>query len=272
MITVRELFLGFESLPLRGQAIIAHGSFKSLGRVQGGPKVVIDALIQSCRALIMPVFTYQSMVTPLVGPPRNALDYGTEENMRRRQDGNTCDAIPFQRDMPADVEMGILAETLRQHSLARRSLHPILSFAGVNADFALERQTIYDPFAPIGALAEQNGWVLLIGVNNTVNTSIHYAEKLAGRRRFVRWALTRKRIVECPEFPADSAGFNAIAEYIESDVETVTIGEARVEAILLNRLIDRVKILLKEDPLALLCQREDCARCNEIRRDHMMAN
>jgi aminoglycoside 3-N-acetyltransferase len=135
----------------------------------------------------------------------------------------------------------------------------------VNADFALDRQTIYDPFAPIGALAEMNGWVVLMGVDHSVNTSIHYAEKLTGRKQFIRWALTRKRIVECPGFPGDSAGFYALANYLENDVETATIGEARVEAIQLNRLFDRVKLLLKEDPLALLCQREDCARCNAVR-------
>jgi len=267
MISIRELIFGFESLPLRGQAVIAHGSFKSLGRVQGGSKVVIDALLKSCESLVMPTFTYQSMVTPLVGPPNNAVDYKAEEKNRKKKEAEKdyIGPIPFQRNLPADEEMGILAETLRRHPSAKRSLHPILSFAGVNADFALDRQTIYDPFAPIGALAGKNGWVVLIGVDHTVNTSIHYAEKMAGRRQFIRWALTPNRIIECPGFPGDSAGFQAIADYLENEVDSVTIGEARVEALRLNRLIDKVKLLVKQDPLALLCQREGCARCNAIR-------
>lgn len=267
MITVRELLAGFGALPIRGQAVIAHGSFKSLGQVQGGPRVVVDALVKTCGSLIMPTFTYQTMVTPLVGPPNNALDYAAEERNRTRRDGvGTLDALPFRHDTPADEEMGILAETLRQHAAANRSFHPILSFAGVNADFALGRQTIYDPFAPIGALAEKNGWALLIGVDHTVNTSIHYAEKLAGRKQFVRWALTRKRIVQCPNFPGDSAGFEEIAQYLEDDLVAVTIGEARIQAVQLNSLFDKVKLLLKQDPLALLCQRSQCVRCNEIRK------
>jgi aminoglycoside 3-N-acetyltransferase len=267
MISVRELLVGFESLPLKGQAVIAHGSFKSLGQVQGGPRVVIDALVKTCGSLVMPTFTYQTMVTPLVGPPNNALDYAAEEATRSRASAGTLDAVPFRRDLPADKEMGVLAETLRRHAGAKRSLHPILSFAGVNADFALERQTIYDPFAPIGALAEKNGWALLIGVDHSVNTSIHYGEKLAGRRQFVRWALARRRIVQCPGFPGDSSGFGEIAQYLENDVVAATIGEARVQAVQLNNLIDRVKILIKANPLALLCQRRDCPRCNEIRKE-----
>ena len=72
--------------------------------------------------------------------------------------------------------------------------------------------------APVGALAEENGTVLLIGVNHTVNTSIHFAEKLAGRRQFIRWALTRDRVVECPGFPGDSEGFEILATDLEADI------------------------------------------------------
>lgn len=43
-----------------------------------------------------------------------------------------------------------------------------------------------------------------------------------------------------------------------------TIGEARVQAIQLNNLVDRVKILIKANPPALLCQRRDCPRCNAV--------
>jgi aminoglycoside 3-N-acetyltransferase len=268
MITVRELKFGFQSLSSWGQAVIAHGSYKSLGPVDGGPTAVIEALVRSTSALVMPAFTYDTMLTPLVGPPNNAVDYVAEEERRREQETGKdyVGPLPFKPNMPVDKrEIGALAETLRRQTDAKRSLHPILSFTGVNAGFALERQTIYDPFAPIGALAEKNGWVILIGVDHTVNTSIHYAEKLAGRKQFIRWALTPKRVVECPGFPGDSAGFQAIAEYLQNDTDVITIGNARVEAIPLNRLLDKVKLLIKQDPLALLCQRKTCERCNAVR-------
>ncbi|MEW5940030.1 MAG: AAC(3) family N-acetyltransferase [Chloroflexota bacterium] len=261
MITRRELQAMFQSLPSRGQAVIAHGSYKALGAVDGGPATVIEALAQSAGALVMPAFTYDTMVTPLVGPPNNAMDYSEEARQLDSNSGQT----PFRPNLPADKDMGVLAETLRRRADAKRSLHPILSFAGVNADFALDRQTIFDPFAPIGALAEKNGWVLLIGVDHKVNTSIHYAEKLAGRKQFVRWALTSKRVVECPNFPGDSYGFDAIRDYLHNDADVIHLGGARVEAIPLNRLIDKVKMLIKQDPLALLCQRSDCARCKAVR-------
>lgn len=268
MISIRELVDKFQSLPSRGQAVIVHGSYKSLGPVNGGPTAVIEALIQSSSALVMPAFTYNTtMVIPRVGPPNNAVDYAAEATSRREQESGKDEDIPvpFRPSLPVDKEIGILAETLRRIPTAARSLHPLLSFTGVNANFALDRQTIFDPLAPIGALAEKNGWVLLIGVDHTVNTSIHYAEKLAGRKQFVRWALTPKRIVECPGFPGDSSGFQAIAEFLENDTDVITIGNARVEAVPLNRLIDKVKMLIKTDPTALLCPRKECARCSAVR-------
>jgi aminoglycoside 3-N-acetyltransferase len=263
MITVRDLFHGFDSLSLRAGPVIAHGSFKSLGRVQGGPKTVIDALLASTNGLMMPAFTYETMVYPRSGPDLNGMDYEVEHGKRRR--GEVAAPVYFKPELPVDKEIGVLPETLRRNRHARRSLHPILSFTGVNVDFALERQSMEDPFAPIGALAEQNGWVLLIGVNHRVNTSIHYAERLAGRRQFLRWAATPRRVVECDNFPGDSEGFQEIAPYLTHERNVVTIGEARVEAIPLRLLIEAAEELVKQHPLALLCQRENCGRCNAVR-------
>jgi aminoglycoside 3-N-acetyltransferase len=263
VITVRDLLHGFESLSLRGQPVIAHGSFKSLGHVQGGPKAVVNTLIASTGALMMPSFTYETMVYPPTGPEWNGLDYRAEHE-RHHLNGDSAPTY-FKRDLPVDREIGVLPETLRRHHNAKRSLHPILSFTGVNVEFALERQSMESPLEPIGALAEQNGWVLLIGVDQRVNTSIHYAEKLAGRPQFLRWAATPRRVVECPSFPGDSDGFQQIASRVRHRVNSVVIGDARVDAIPLRFLLETVDGLIKEDPLALLCQRDSCGRCNAVR-------
>jgi aminoglycoside 3-N-acetyltransferase len=174
-------------------------------------------------------------------------------------------AVPFTLDLPVDPMMGILPETLRKHPLATRTAHPILSFAGVNAEEALFTQTLYEPLAPIGVLAEQDGWVLLINVDHTVNTSIHYAERLAGRKQFVRWALVDDRVVECPNYPGDSMGFQVIEDYLQADTRRVKMGKACIDAVPLKRLFEVVQGLIRKDPLALLCERTDCERCNAVR-------
>jgi aminoglycoside 3-N-acetyltransferase len=172
---------------------------------------------------------------------------------------------PFKPDMPADKQMGIVPETLRKNPRGRRTAHPIQSFAGIYAEKFLAAQTIQNPLGPIGALAEADGWVLLLGVDHTVNTSIHYAERLAGRKQFTRWALVTDRIVECPGFPGDSAGFEAITPVLIGETRRVKVGDAAVQAISLRVLIQAVNEMLRADPLALLCERPDCERCNAVR-------
>ena len=258
MITFDDLKSALESLDLGGKPGIAHASISSFGEIQGGAEAVLGALLLVLDGLLMPTFTYKTMITPKVGPPNNGLTYGKHQDLNRM-------AEPFHRDMPADHLMGILPDKLRTYPGAMRTAHPILSFAGVGVNDALQAQTIYDPFVPVGVLAKRDGWVLLLGVDHTVDTSMHYVEKLAGRLQFIRWALTKKRIVECPGFPGCSDGFEAIRPDIELVSRYVEIGDGFIEAIPLKHLFQVVETRIKADPLALLCQRDECERCDAVR-------
>jgi aminoglycoside 3-N-acetyltransferase len=209
----------------------------------------------------MPAFTYKTMVTPEVGPPDNGIEYGEGREANQF-------AEFFRPDIPADPLMGIVAETLRQHPQAIRSHHPIYSFAGVNADFAIQAQSLKNPFGPIQALEAAGGWVMLLGVDHTVNTSIHYAEQVAGRNQFIRWALTPQGVIECPGWPGCSYGFNKAAPKLMEATTQTRIGSARVRAIPLRDLVEIITNMIDEDPLALLCDNMGCERCNEIRKNH----
>ncbi len=205
MLTFRDFITAFRKLDIeRTRPIIAHASLASFGDVHGGVDTILGALSSSFHTFIMPSFTYQTMLIPELGPPDNALTYGSG------RDTNTM-AEFFRPGLPADPMMGSLAEAVRVHPNAARSIHPILSFTGMNAKPILDAQTIQEPLLPIQALTQDKGWVLLLGVDQTVNTSIHYGELLAGRKQFVRWALTPKGVVTCPGFPGCSDGFEALS-------------------------------------------------------------
>jgi aminoglycoside 3-N-acetyltransferase len=253
-----DVFAAFQALHLQDKLVIAHASLKPFGYIQGGAEAVLDAMLLSFAGVIMPTHTYKAQIIPDVGPPNNGITYGSG------RDGNRM-AEPFHLGMRADPMMGILPETLRNHPSAMRTAHPILSFAGVNADYTLFTQTLYEPLAPIGALAEQDGWVVLINVDHTVNTSIHYGEKLAGRKQFIRWALMGDRVQECPGYPGDSMGFRAIEDHITFETRRVELGDTFIQAVSLRGLLEVVQSLIKKDPLALLCERADCERCNAVR-------
>jgi aminoglycoside 3-N-acetyltransferase len=249
----------FAQLQLQEVPVLAHASLRAFGHVQGGPDTLISALLPNVAALMMPAHTYMTMITPLAGPANNGIVYG------RRQDQNRM-AEAFSPQMPADRLMGIVPETLRQRPGAKRSMHPILSFTGVNVDRALKSQTLENPFGPIQLLAENDGWVLLLGVDHTVNTTVHYAEKLAGRRQFIRWAMTEGGIIDCPGFPGCSAGFKVLEKDLAPATREIKVGEATVRAMPMKAIVEVVASRLKRNPKDLLCGDISCERCNEMRK------
>lgn len=259
MIGFAELKHAFDELDLADATVIAHASMKKFDTIRGAAKTLIQAMVSSFRGVIMPTFTYKTMITPEVGPPNNGIKYGSGK------DRNIL-AEPFRIDMPPDKMMGIVPLALLHQKGVLRTSHPILSFAGIQADEILLAQTLFDPLAPIRELGEKEGWVVLINLDHSVNTSIHYGEKLAGRGQFVRWAMTPGRIVECTGFPGDSSGFNVIEEYIKPNTRRVDMDNgAFIQAVRVQRVLDATVEMIKRDPLALLCKREDCERCNAVR-------
>ncbi len=259
MTTFRDLLTALRELEINPSSpVIAHASLSSFGKVNGGAETMIGALLACFQTLIMPAFTYKTMLIPEAGPSGNASAYGGGKDTNRM-------AEFYHPDLPVDTLIGAVPDALRLHPKAKRSMHPILSFAGVNAGSALDAQVITEPLAPIRILAARGGWALLLGVDHTVNTSIHYAERCAGRKGFIRWALTPKGVVECPGFPGCSDGFEALTPRLEGVTRLSWAGPGLIQAIPLVDLVDIVKMLIRADPAALLCERKDCERCDAVR-------
>lgn len=258
-VSLQRLKLGLRALNLGGRPAIAHASLRAFGQVDGGAPTVAQALAEVLGRVMMPTHTYKTMITPRDGPPDNGITYGDKQDLNHM-------AEFWSPDMPADRLMGAIPEALRLYPGAKRSGHPILSFAGVGVDDALAAQALENPLAPIGALAEQDGWVLLMGVQHTANTSVHYAEKLARRRQFVRWALTEQGIIACPGFPCCSAGFAPLETHLSPFTRKVQIGHAILRAVRLADLFRVVIDSLRRNPRDLLCSEDYCERCNQVRK------
>ena len=69
----------------------------------------------------------------------------------------------------------------------------------------------------------------------------------------------------CPGFPGCSDGFESITPQLTDVIRKVEVGEAVIQAMPLDNLIDTACAMIKENPTALLCDREDCERCNTVR-------
>lgn len=259
MTTFREIHsaltrMGFQ----QGRPVILHAALSAFDNLRGGADTLLGAVLATAGGVMMPAFTFKTMIIPESGPPDNAICYGSGKDANRM-------AEVFTPEMPADKSLGVVAETLRAHPDARRSMHPILSFSGIGVEQALDSQSLLEPFAPIHELVERDGWVLLAGVNHTVNTSIHHVERLSGRKQFIRWALSAYKVVECPGFPGCSYGFKQAEPLLEMITLRASVGGAEMRALPLQPMVDVLADLFAKDPLALLCQREDCELCAAVR-------
>ena len=262
-----EIIMGLQALELEQESkVLVHASLPALGDVEGGAQTVIESLMAVTGTIVMPALTPQTMVWPPHGPANNGVDYGAIDY----QSLNAA-AVFFTPDLPVFPGVGEIAEAFRQQPFTQRSSHPVASFTalGDEAEELLATQTIERPYGPVEWLQHHHGEVVLIGVDHTQNTSLHFAEYLAGRKQFIRWALVleegRGTAIELPHFPGCSNGFNAIEAEIKNATRTTTIGAATAQRIPLELLIPTAVGWIDEDPTALLCSDPACSRCNDVR-------
>lgn len=154
-IIIMDLVNQFYKLGLRqGDCFILHSSLRSIGYIEGGADIVIDAILEVVGpkgTLMVPTFT-----------PRCSLF-------------DVC---------KTPSEMGLITETLRRRPQAFRSWHPTHSVAaiGYSAEDLTRNHLKHRALgkgSPIDRLAKMGGYVLLLGVGHDVNSTIHVGEAWA---------------------------------------------------------------------------------------------
>jgi aminoglycoside 3-N-acetyltransferase len=175
-ITVRSLAAELRELGVRpGMVLLVHCSLRSLGWVCGGPAAVILALQRAVRpygTLVMPAHSGNlSDPAQWRHPP---VPKGWQEEIR------AC-LPPYDPNLTPTRGLSAVAELFRTLPDVVRSLHPQMSFAAwgaeaitVVSDHGLEYGLGED--SPLARIYELDGWVLLLGVDHAVNTSLHLAE------------------------------------------------------------------------------------------------
>ncbi len=238
--------------------MLAHVHDDTIGQVKGGLNTLIGALLSTIDNVMMPTFTYSTLVIPHSGPDDNAIEYGNGEQANKKAD-------IYSFDLPSDMPNSATAESFRQYPNTYRSSHPVFSFTGLGLDIALINHVPEDPYKPIRVMRRMNGWVVLMGTDPSDNFSIHLAEQLTGRKQFVRWALTPEGIREIPHYPGCPDGFHKLNYYLQEELHAVQVDSAVWQAVKIDTLIDVASALMKDDPFALLCNDIHCTRCNLVR-------
>jgi len=239
-----------------GDSLIVHSSMRHLGPVEGGAGTVIDAILEVIGPtgnLVLPTFNY---VRPVPSP--------------------------YYDPMETPGRTGILPEVGRKRPDALRSLHPTHSVAVIGPDAGrltaghLAQRT-FGVGSPVDLLAQGGGKVLLLGVGQTSNSTIHVAEEHAGLpkgswfdelpvvriRRPDGTFLAHQLDTSC----SCSAAFEGAEQALRSRGE---IRDARIGGVcklMLGRdVIRRVGNMIREKPDILLCSWEHCPPCTKARK------
>lgn len=259
MITYRDWITALRELGIASHLpVLVHAAPGLAFESRGGVQTELTALLAEYDGIMVPAFTHQTMVIPSDGPEDNGMQY--------MDNGKNSQAEIFSLDTKPDTDLGELPVLLQNHTEAARSCHPVLSFVGVGVDSALSAQTINEPFAPVRVIGDLNGWVLLLGEDHRQNVTIHYAEYLVNRKQFTRWALTAEGVVECPNMPGCSRGFNAIHSAVAGFCRQTQLGDHLLQAYPVGSLVQIASGILRLDPARLLCPDTDCPLCSAVRK------
>lgn len=232
-ISKKEIKSGLQKLGLKqGDTVIVHSSLASIGEVEGGADTVIWALqeVIGTRGMLM-------MPYPL---------------------GNATIAKVFS-DSPGVV----------------KSFHPTHSVSAWGAGVReFVRDHIKSPTAcgretPYGRLIAANGYILLLGVDQDRNTTLHTIEEyadlpyLSEHRVDYTDQAGMKRIKILKKYPGPHRNFIGIDRLLaeEGAMKTGKIGSASARLIKARQMADVLFKALKKNPALFLCDNPDCMDC-----------
>lgn len=187
-VTASELRRDLEALGVApGQTLMLHAAVSRLGRVLGGPDVVLRVLLD------------------LLGPEGTLVMYTSWESAPYHLDRfppelreGVEDEYPAYdpETSPAMRPWSILTEYLRKWPGARRSAHPEANLVavGARAEWLVDPHPLhygYGPGTPLARFVEAGGQVLLLGAPLETVTLLHHAEHLAEvpDKRVVRYRM-----------------------------------------------------------------------------------
>lgn len=245
-----------ENLDLAGKPVCVHASLSAFSPRLSADAMVDELLAMDC-SVIAPAFTYFYEINAPDDdhPIHNGMTYEKREEQAQLFD-------PARNDLSVR-DIGHLSATLLERPGRMRGRHPLNSFVAVGplAETLTRGQTEEDVYAPFRQLIDNDGRLLLLGTQFTSLTFVHFAEQIAGRHLFIRWARDsqgrpmRVRVGSC------SDGFSSLEPQLDDMGIQRQHHNARIWSLPARATLDRLVELLTHDPQLTHCGDESCLRC-----------
>ncbi len=260
-----ELQSAISDLDLAGRPVCIHSSMKSFGdQVEGGAQAILDCFLENgCTVMVFSATGGKYKIKPPLNmrPARNGVDY---DEMDRQEYGKP-EIYSLDCNDISKEGMGLIPYTLLQMPARRRGRNPLHPFAAVGplAEELIEGQSAQDVWAPFRKLCELDGRVLLMGVNLDRATILHYAEQVAGREPFARWANDPQGNPILCRMGGCSRGFNHFADCVKSIENDRLVGKSLWRCFAAAKLVEQCANAMRENPQISHCGNSDCIRCDD---------
>jgi aminoglycoside 3-N-acetyltransferase len=245
VLTYAEILSGLRELGLSsGDRVMVHSSMTALGKVEGGADTVIDALLEAVGPkglVVVPTFACKAPFDPK------------------------------ERNTP----LGLIANTFWKRPNAVRSYHPTHSVAAIGegaAELISEHEkapTAYGEGTPYYDLAIEGGKILLMGVDQDRNTTLHTVEAMADAPYLKDIEATyvdsdgKHVTIPVAAMAGPHRDFIGVDKlYRDSGVTKMgRIGSAVCRLMDGKRMLEIGVEAAKKDPAVFLCDNPACADC-----------
>ena len=251
-----------KEMDLFGKPVCLHSSLSSFGWLSEGAVSLIDEFVLAGCTLLVPTFCYHFEVPQPaeVNVRRNGFDGTGTSHQPRSPTGYSPHSLEI------DEDMGIIPKVILGMPGRIRGYHPLNSFTAVGplANTLVCEQTPIDVYSPLAKLASVDGVVVLAGVQLNRMTLLHYAEQLAGRRLFCRWARVASNAIVETSVGGCSEGFpNLDYALIPRSLE-YPLGDSFLRVFPAQETIALASQIIYDTPTITHCLDELCVRCNDM--------
>jgi aminoglycoside 3-N-acetyltransferase len=254
-----------------GAHVLAHVSMGAVGPGEEGAATLLNAfrrMLGHTGTLLVPAFTPE-FIDPGEGEAAPEAD---DEIERIRAELGVFDASAT----PVSDVVGAFSEAVRQQPDARRSAHPVASYAAIGAPAGVltERVPFHYPLgseSPVARLHRLKGWVVLIGVGQEANSALHLAEVWADAPYIHRSARVKTGPDQWTVMQGGAgctAGFPKIVAVLRQAriLHTGQVGGAPAQLMRLEETVSMAVAVLRGSADALLCDDPNCRSCRLARK------
>lgn len=240
-----------------GDLVALACSFKNIGKIEGGPRVLIEAIISIVGpngGIIAPSYTGAYRFTKVL----LGLTPTFDPNLTRSNTGG-------------------LAELMIEKFSAVRSRHPSNSMVGIGPK-AISILSTHGPdsgaYEPYSLLAKSSGIVLSIGVGDNLVGIRHEAQSISGLLSLVRFNRGVKYVDEKGRrryfLRTDVGGCTTKLPNLVSELRDIGllkdgyVGKAQSHIVSAEYALNYMSFKLSNSPYSYLCDCSDCIWCREV--------